>query len=60
MTYLTAIILERQDGNPRRIVTKKGSYDEVEEFIMEHMDNMVKCKTKCIETNTIDIQLSFN
>lgn len=59
MKYLTAIILSRTEDSPRRIVTKVGTRDEVEAFIFEHMDAMARCKTKNVETNHVDEELTI-
>jgi hypothetical protein len=57
--YLTAIILSRTEDSPRKIVTKVGTRDEVESYIFEHMDDMDRCKTKNVETNQLDDELTI-
>lgn len=60
MKYLTAIILSRTDNTPRKIITKVGTRNEVESFIYDHMDVMVRCVTKNLETNQGDDELTIN
>jgi len=57
--YLTAIILSRTSESPRRIVTMTGTRDEVELFILENMDLMDRCKTKNVDTNVLDDDLTM-
>ena len=59
MKYLTAIILSGTKVSPRKIITKVGTRDEVESFIYENMDAMDRCKTKNIETNHLDDELTI-
>ncbi|CAG7580377.1 MAG: hypothetical protein SLAVMIC_00384 [uncultured marine phage] len=52
--YLTGIILES-----RKITTKTGTREEVEAFIFDHIDDMVKCKTKNLSTGAFDQELTM-